>query len=276
MLARCAADAGAAACPGMGVTPLDTRAGVDTGSGHCVTHGVTELDIVVDPDAREAAFEQVRAQVEALIRSGRLVPGGPAPTVRALAVDLGLAANTVAPRLQGARGRGPRRDAQPGRHGGRVGGARRRGGARRAGRAVRGGGPRGRRRRPGRRRDRPPRPAPRPDGSSARGRMPCRRSGVPLQRVQDARDGDAVRSVAFGSACRCWGRLGTRWQVRHQPPLERGLLVSGRLHGPGAGEAGCVWRNAHDVLLVRWLVQRVCGGKWILIPPTAQSRWASR
>jgi GntR family transcriptional regulator len=79
----------------MGVTPL-TQAGVDTGSGHCVTHGVTELDVVVDPDSREAPFEQVRAQVEALIRSGRLVPGDRLPTVRALAVDLGLAANTVA------------------------------------------------------------------------------------------------------------------------------------------------------------------------------------
>ncbi len=44
--------------------------------------------------------------------------------------------------------------------------------------------------------------------------MPCRRQAC---RAADARDGDAVRSVAFGSACRCWGRLGTRWQVRHQP-----------------------------------------------------------
>ncbi len=57
---------------------------------------MTELDVVVDPASREAPFEQVRAQVEALIRSGRLVPGDRLPTVRALAVDLGLAANTVA------------------------------------------------------------------------------------------------------------------------------------------------------------------------------------
>jgi GntR family transcriptional regulator len=57
---------------------------------------VTELDVVVDPASREAPFEQVRAQVEAQIRSGRLVPGDRLPTVRALAADLGLAANTVA------------------------------------------------------------------------------------------------------------------------------------------------------------------------------------
>lgn len=57
---------------------------------------MTELDVVVDPASREAPFEQVRSQVEALIRSGRLVPGDRLPTVRALAVDLGLAANTVA------------------------------------------------------------------------------------------------------------------------------------------------------------------------------------
>ncbi|KRB46215.1 GntR family transcriptional regulator [Terrabacter sp. Root181] len=57
---------------------------------------MTELDIVVDPASHEAAFEQVRAQVEASIRSGRLVPGDRLPTVRALAADLGLATNTVA------------------------------------------------------------------------------------------------------------------------------------------------------------------------------------
>lgn len=76
---------------------VDTRPpGVDTRPRHCVTHRVTELDIVVDPASHEAAFEQVRAQVEASIRSGRLVPGDRLPTVRALAADLGLATNTVA------------------------------------------------------------------------------------------------------------------------------------------------------------------------------------
>jgi GntR family transcriptional regulator len=54
------------------------------------------VDLVVDPGSREAPFEQVRAQLEAHIRGGRLVPGDKLPTVRALAARLGLAANTVA------------------------------------------------------------------------------------------------------------------------------------------------------------------------------------
>ena len=57
---------------------------------------MTELDVAVDPTSPEPPFEQVRAQVEALIRGGRLVPGDRLPTVRGLATDLGLAANTVA------------------------------------------------------------------------------------------------------------------------------------------------------------------------------------
>ncbi len=73
-----------------------TEAGVDRQPRRCVTHEVTDLDLVVDPASHEAPFEQVRGQVEALIRSGRLVPGDRLPTVRALATDLGLAANTVA------------------------------------------------------------------------------------------------------------------------------------------------------------------------------------
>ena len=62
---------------------------------------MTELDVVVDPASHEPPFEQVRAQVEASIRSGRLVPGDRLPTVRALAADLGLAANTVARAYKG-------------------------------------------------------------------------------------------------------------------------------------------------------------------------------
>lgn len=52
--------------------------------------------MVVDPAAPEAPYEQVRTQVEALIRGGGLVPGDRLPTVRALAAELELAANTVA------------------------------------------------------------------------------------------------------------------------------------------------------------------------------------
>ncbi|NUO36720.1 MAG: GntR family transcriptional regulator [Dermatophilaceae bacterium] len=53
-------------------------------------------DIVIDPESRESPFEQVRSQLEARIRDGRLMPGDRLPTVRGLAVRLGLAANTVA------------------------------------------------------------------------------------------------------------------------------------------------------------------------------------
>ncbi|HET7399768.1 MAG TPA: GntR family transcriptional regulator [Intrasporangium sp.] len=54
------------------------------------------LGIAVDPGASEPPFEQVRAQLADLIESGRLLTGDRLPTVRALAGDLGLAANTVA------------------------------------------------------------------------------------------------------------------------------------------------------------------------------------
>lgn len=50
----------------------------------------------VDPAATEPPFEQVRAQLAGLIGCGRMLPGERLPTVRALAADLGLAANTVA------------------------------------------------------------------------------------------------------------------------------------------------------------------------------------
>ena len=55
-----------------------------------------ELGIVVDEHAADPPFEQVRAQIAGLITTGRLLPGERLPTVRALAADLGLAANTVA------------------------------------------------------------------------------------------------------------------------------------------------------------------------------------
>ena len=55
-----------------------------------------DLRIVVDQQAAEPPFEQVRAQLAGLIGSGSLLPEDRLPTVRALAADLGLAVNTVA------------------------------------------------------------------------------------------------------------------------------------------------------------------------------------
>lgn len=52
--------------------------------------------VVVDPASHVPPFEQVRAQIEALISAGTLPPGNRLPTVRRLADDLGLAVNTVA------------------------------------------------------------------------------------------------------------------------------------------------------------------------------------
>lgn len=54
------------------------------------------LRITVDPDTGTAPFEQVRSQVADQARSGLLPVGYKLPTVRGLAQDLGLAANTVA------------------------------------------------------------------------------------------------------------------------------------------------------------------------------------
>ncbi len=59
-----------------------------------VTDPVSLID--VDPDSPVAPYEQVRASVTALVRAGRLTPHTRLPAVRRLAVDLGLAANTVA------------------------------------------------------------------------------------------------------------------------------------------------------------------------------------
>lgn len=53
------------------------------------------LKIHVDHDAA-APFEQVRSQISEQARSGTLPVGHKLPTVRGLAEELGLAANTVA------------------------------------------------------------------------------------------------------------------------------------------------------------------------------------
>ncbi len=54
------------------------------------------LDVSLDRASATAASEQLRAQVAAQIAAGALVAGERLPTVRALAQELGLAANTVA------------------------------------------------------------------------------------------------------------------------------------------------------------------------------------
>ena len=51
---------------------------------------------VLDARSAVAPYEQIRSQIVAAVRSGDLPPGSRLPTVRRLAGDLGLAANTVA------------------------------------------------------------------------------------------------------------------------------------------------------------------------------------
>ena len=52
--------------------------------------------IQVDPDSPTPPYEQLRAQIVTMIESGTLPAGRQLPTIRQLAADLGLAANTVA------------------------------------------------------------------------------------------------------------------------------------------------------------------------------------
>ncbi|GAA2822610.1 hypothetical protein GCM10010522_45320 [Kribbella solani] len=54
------------------------------------------MEISVDPVGLTPPYEQVRSQIENLIRSGELARGTRLPTVRQLSLDLGLAVNTVA------------------------------------------------------------------------------------------------------------------------------------------------------------------------------------
>jgi DNA-binding transcriptional regulator YhcF (GntR family) len=54
------------------------------------------MQVSIDPGAAVAPYEQLRSQVAAQVADGRLPAGNRLPTVRQLATDLGLAANTVA------------------------------------------------------------------------------------------------------------------------------------------------------------------------------------
>jgi len=51
---------------------------------------------VIDPDSPVPPFEQLRAHIATEVAGGALAPGSRLPTVRQMATDLGLAANTVA------------------------------------------------------------------------------------------------------------------------------------------------------------------------------------
>ena len=57
---------------------------------------MSTLHLTIDADSTTAPFEQVRTQIAAAVAGGRLSAGTKLPTVRQLAADLGLAANTVA------------------------------------------------------------------------------------------------------------------------------------------------------------------------------------
>ena len=52
--------------------------------------------VAVDDRLELSPYQQIIAQVRALIERGDLPPGAPLPTVRQLAFDLGVAPNTVA------------------------------------------------------------------------------------------------------------------------------------------------------------------------------------
>jgi GntR family transcriptional regulator len=52
--------------------------------------------VAIDDGLELSPYQQIVAQVRALIERGDLAPGAPLPTVRQLAGDLGVAPNTVA------------------------------------------------------------------------------------------------------------------------------------------------------------------------------------
>ncbi|MGW2560251.1 GntR family transcriptional regulator [Streptomyces sp. NPDC001514] len=64
------------------------------------------LKIVIDTHSATAPYEQLRAQISAQARSGALPVGYKLPTVRGLAEELGLAANTVAKAYRALEGDG--------------------------------------------------------------------------------------------------------------------------------------------------------------------------
>lgn len=65
------------------------------GPGRVTDNGAMPM-VSIDAASSVPPFEQVRSQLAAQIQSGRLPVGARLPTVRGLATQLGLAANTVA------------------------------------------------------------------------------------------------------------------------------------------------------------------------------------
>lgn len=57
---------------------------------------MTRLLLSVDPDLDMAPFQQIADQLREFVECGDLRPGDALPTVRQLAMDLGVAPNTVA------------------------------------------------------------------------------------------------------------------------------------------------------------------------------------
>ncbi|WP_066582522.1 GntR family transcriptional regulator [Cellulomonas timonensis] len=54
------------------------------------------MHLFIDADSASPPYEQLRSQITEQVRSGAVPPGTRLPTVRRLAEELGLAANTVA------------------------------------------------------------------------------------------------------------------------------------------------------------------------------------
>ncbi len=55
-----------------------------------------EIDVTIEKGSAVPIYAQLSEQIRLLIRRGALAPGASMPTVRSLAVELGINANTVA------------------------------------------------------------------------------------------------------------------------------------------------------------------------------------
>ena len=71
-------------------SPDDDKAGTPPGAA------VGGVVLAVDPESADAPFRQLRQQIVEAVERGRLTPGTRLPAVRALAEQVGVAANTTA------------------------------------------------------------------------------------------------------------------------------------------------------------------------------------